>query len=75
MVQHSRQWKEASDVIPMFPSFAWKTQLEPGLRDALRETILAAITGMRAEHAPLPRGEGWKSRRGCVHPRSFERHS
>ena len=36
MVQNSRRWIEASDVIPMFPTFVWKVQIEAGLRDALR---------------------------------------
>jgi uncharacterized protein (TIGR02466 family) len=52
---------EASDVIPMFPTFVWKLQIEPGLRDTLRETILGAIAEMRVGLAPLAPGDGWQS--------------
>jgi uncharacterized protein (TIGR02466 family) len=61
MVQNSRRWMEASDVIPMFPTFVWKVQIESGLRDALRETILAAIAEMRVRLPPLAPGDGWQS--------------
>jgi uncharacterized protein (TIGR02466 family) len=61
MVQSSRRRMEASDVIPMFPSFVWKVQLESGLRDALRTTILAAIAELRVGLPPLAPGLGWQS--------------
>jgi hypothetical protein len=61
MVQNSRRWIEASDVIPMFPTFVWKVQIEAGLRDALRERVLAAMTEMRARLPPLAHGHGWQS--------------
>ena len=35
MVQNSRRWMETSDVIPMFPTFVWKVQLEAGLRERI----------------------------------------
>jgi len=52
---------EASDVIPMFPTLVWKIQIEPGLRDALRRAILAALGEMRGRLPPLAPGEGWQS--------------
>jgi uncharacterized protein (TIGR02466 family) len=61
MVQTSRRWMRASDVIPMFPSFVWKIQVESGLRDALREAILAAIAEMRVALPALAAGAGWQS--------------
>jgi uncharacterized protein (TIGR02466 family) len=61
MVQHSRRWIETSDVIPMFPTFVWQVRIEAGLRDALRETILAAIAEMRVPLPPLAPGQGWQS--------------
>ena len=61
MVQNSRQWIEASDVIPMFPTFVWKVQIESGLRDALCEPILAAMAEMRVRLPPLAPGDGWQS--------------
>jgi uncharacterized protein (TIGR02466 family) len=60
MVQSSRRWMESSEVVPMFPTFVWKLQIEAGLRDALREHILAALAVMR-EGLPLARGAGWQS--------------
>ena len=61
MTQKGLRWKEASDVIPMFPTFVWKVQVEASLRDALREKILAALAGMRARLPPLEPGHGWQS--------------
>jgi hypothetical protein len=52
---------ETSDVIPMFHSLVWKAQGESGLRDRLRETILAAIAGMQVRLPLLATGEGWQS--------------
>jgi uncharacterized protein (TIGR02466 family) len=61
MVQHSRPSIETSDVIPMFPTFVWQVRIEAGLRDALREPILAAIAEMRVRLPPLAPGQGWQS--------------
>ena len=61
MVQTSHRRMEASDVIPMFPSFVWKVQVEPTLRAALRRTILAALAEMRARLPALAPGNGWQS--------------
>ena len=73
MVQNTRRWMDSSDVIPMFPTFAWKVQIEPGLRDALRETILAALAEMRAALPPLTPGHGWQSGQE-LHQREDFRH-
>ena len=61
MAQNGRRWMEASDVIPMFPTFVWKVQIETGLRDTLRERILAALAEMRVRLPPLAPGQGWQS--------------
>jgi len=45
----------------MFPTFVWKLQIESGLRDALRESILAALAVMREGLPPLAPGMGWQS--------------
>jgi uncharacterized protein (TIGR02466 family) len=45
----------------MFPCLVWKSQVEAGLRDALRARILALLTGMRAGLPPLAPGQGWQS--------------
>lgn len=61
MGKNSRQWSEASAVIPTFPSLVWKTQIEPGSRDAMRARLLAALAGMRRDAPPLEAGQGWQS--------------
>jgi uncharacterized protein (TIGR02466 family) len=53
-------WIEASEVIPMFPTFVWKTQLKAQLRDAIEEKILATLSGMR-RGVKLSPGEAWQS--------------
>ena len=45
----------------MFPTFVWKVQIEAGLRDALRQRVLAAMTEMRVRLPPLAHGHGWQS--------------
>jgi uncharacterized protein (TIGR02466 family) len=61
MGQDSHRWSEASEVIPMFPSLVWKTQIEPGLRDAMNARMLDALAGMRRDAPPLEPGQGWQS--------------
>lgn len=45
----------------MFPSLVWKTQVEPGLRDAICTRILAALADIRRDAPPLEAGQGWQS--------------
>ena len=45
----------------MFPSLVWKTQIEPGLRDAMNARMLEALSDMRREASPLEPGQGWQS--------------
>ena len=52
---------DASDVVPMFPTFVWRIQVEAGLRDALRERILAMLAETRARLPALVPGEAWQS--------------
>ncbi len=61
MGNSSRQWSESSEVISMFPSLVWKTQIEPGLRDAMGARILAALADMRRNAPALAPGQGWQS--------------
>ena len=61
MVKQGDPWMESSDVIPMFPSLVWKTQVEAGLRDALERRICAALAELRRGLPPLEPGLGWQS--------------
>jgi uncharacterized protein (TIGR02466 family) len=61
MLHGSRRRFEDSDVVPMFPTFVWKIQIEQALRDAMRERILATLAGLRAGLPPLAAGEAWQS--------------
>jgi uncharacterized protein (TIGR02466 family) len=61
MDKHSRRWSEASEVIPMFPSMLWKTQIESGVRDAMGARILQALADMRRDAPSLEPGQGWQS--------------
>jgi uncharacterized protein (TIGR02466 family) len=61
MGNSSHQWLEASEVISMFPSLVWKTQIEPGLRDAMRARLLETLADMRRDAPPLVSGQGWQS--------------
>ncbi|NPC58599.1 2OG-Fe(II) oxygenase family protein [Caenimonas soli] len=61
MDKDSRRWSEASEVISMFPSFVWKTRIEPGLRDAMCSPILKALADMRPDAPALEPGQGWQS--------------
>lgn len=54
-------WIAASDVVPMFPTLAWKLKLAREIHEPLDERILGALARMRADQPSLPRGEGWQS--------------
>jgi uncharacterized protein (TIGR02466 family) len=61
MDKDSRRWSKASEVIPMFPSLVWKTEIEPALRDAMGARILEALADMRRDAPALEPGQGWQS--------------
>lgn len=61
MPKESAPWVSGSDVIPMFPTFVWKVQLEPRLRNRIDPKMLAALARMRRATPPLAPGHGWQS--------------
>ena len=61
MVDRNDPRIEASDVIPMFPTFVWKVSLRSELRDAMDSTMLAALARMRRDLPALEPGQGWQS--------------
>jgi hypothetical protein len=39
------RWSETSDVIPMFPTLAWKVELGAQLREAIDARVAAMVSG------------------------------
>jgi uncharacterized protein (TIGR02466 family) len=61
MGNQNARWSEASDVIPMFPTLAWKIELEAQLREAIGVRVLAVLADLRRNLPPLAPGHGWQS--------------
>jgi len=61
MVKERRQWIEASDVIPMFPTLVWKISLKAPMHDAIDAKILALVERTRRDLPRLEPGRGWQS--------------
>lgn len=61
MVKEGYPWNEASDVMPMFPTFVWKNQLKAEFHDAIDAKILATLEGARRDLPGLGLGQGWQS--------------
>ena len=70
--KESKQWIEASDVIPMFPTLLWKIQLKAQLRDEIGARILAELDAMRRGLPALTAGQGWQSERTLHQRESFK---
>ncbi len=52
---------EALDVLRMFPTFVWKAQVAPGVRQGIEDDVLAKLDAMRRDAGePVP-GRGWQS--------------
>ena len=60
MLKGNTRWM-ASDVIPMFPTFVWKIELEAQLREGIGAQTLAALARLRRDLPPLEPGHGWQS--------------
>jgi uncharacterized protein (TIGR02466 family) len=61
MPKESALWVSSSEVIPMFPTFVWRIQLERQLRNDIDAQMLAALARMRRATPPLAPGHGWQS--------------
>ncbi len=61
MAKKNDPWIEASDVIPMFPTLAWKIQLKAELHEAVDAKILATLESIRRDLPELASGQGWQS--------------
>lgn len=54
-------WIESSDVLPMFPTFVWKTQVARAFHEPLNTTILQVLQARRSDLRPMAPGETWQS--------------
>ena len=62
---------EASDVLRMFPTFVWKAQVVPSVRQEIEDDVLAILHEMRRDAgAPAP-GRGWQSAKDLHHLDEF----
>ncbi len=52
---------EASDVLRMLPTFVWKAQVAPSVRQEIEDDVLAKLDEMRRDAAELAPGRGWPS--------------
>ena len=57
----SRQWKESSDVLPIFPTLVWKVQLTSGAQETVNRKILETLRILRPSGADFVSSEGWQS--------------
>jgi uncharacterized protein (TIGR02466 family) len=62
---------EASDVLRMFPTFVWKAQVAPSVRQGIEDDVLAKLHEMRRDAGePVP-GRGWQSETDLHHLDEF----
>ena len=62
---------EALDVLRMFPTFVWKAQVAPSVRQGIEDDVLAKLDAMRCDAgAPAP-GRGWQSEKDLHHLDEF----
>ena len=62
---------EASDVLRMFPTFVWKTQVAPSVRQGIEDDVLAKLDEMRRDAGEPAPGHGWQSEKNLHHLDEF----
>ena len=62
---------EASDVLRLFPSFVWKTQMAPGIRQGIEKDVVAKLDEMRLGAGKPAPGRGWQSAKDLHHLDEF----
>ena len=62
---------EASDVLRMFPTFVWKGQVAPSVRQEIEDDVLAKLGEMRHGAGELAPGGGWQSDKDLHHLDQF----
>ncbi len=62
---------EASDVLRMFPTFVWKAQVAPSVRQEIEDDVLAKLDEMRRDAGEPAPGRGWQSEKDLHHLDEF----
>ncbi len=52
---------ETSDVLRMFPTFVWKAQVAPSVRQGIEDDVLAKLGEMKNDAGEPAPGSGWQS--------------
>ena len=60
-------WMEASEVLSIFPTCAWKIQLTSGFRQRVNSKILQAINEIKPDLAEISPGGSWQSAQDLHH--------
>jgi uncharacterized protein (TIGR02466 family) len=61
MASEDHLWKEAPEVVRLFPTFLWKGRLRPEVYRPINALIAARLDEMRRGLPPLKRGDAWQS--------------
>lgn len=61
MTENSESRVEASEVLPVFPTFIWKVQLVPGFHRSVNEKILELLASKMGPAPELADGAAWQS--------------
>ena len=62
---------EASDVLRMFPTFVWKAQVAPRVRQGIEDDVLAKLDEMSRDAGEPAPGRGWQSEKDLHHVDEF----
>ncbi len=62
---------EASDVLRMFPTFVWKAQVAPSVRQEIEDDVLAKLDEMSRDAGEPAPGRGWQSDKDLHHLDEF----
>jgi len=54
-------WLKDSEVLSIFPTFVWRIQLTPEVRQRVNSNILRVITQLKPDLAEIPPGGSWQS--------------
>ncbi len=71
MVETSGANFEASDVLRMFPTFVWKAQVAPSVRQDIEYDVLARLHELRRDAGEPAPGRGWQSAQDLHHLDEF----